>query len=52
MLGVPVYGVAEGAAAAAGSFRRAAVALREARRDAEKTMEDMVSVRPTDVANK
>ena len=40
-----MHDVSEVAAAAAGSFRRAAVALREARRDAKKVREDMVSVR-------
>ena len=44
VLWVPVPDVAVVAAAAAGSLRRAAVALREVRRDAEKAREDMVSV--------
>ena len=44
MPGVPVHDVALVAAAAAGSLRRATEALREARRDAEKASEDMVSV--------
>ena len=42
VLGVLVHDVAEVAATAAGSLRGAAVALREARRDAEKAREDML----------
>ena len=41
----PAHDVAEVAAAATGSLRRAAVALRDAKRDAEKAREDMVPVR-------
>ena len=39
-----MHDVVEVAATAAGSLRRVTVALREARRDAEKAREDMVSV--------